>query len=151
MERHLKKGIIMGTCLNWGFISSYPQILWQYLTIVAVISAPNHPGICILTILTVLCPHSVVEQLVALQFYRICGEWFNHGKFELDGNLYFQFLKYPVWIADSAVGIVTGSDQGVGKRVPVGSRIFFSPRCPYRFSGPPSLVSKEYRGLFPRG
>jgi hypothetical protein len=35
----------------------------------------------------------------------------------------------PIWNRDSAVGIATGyglDDQGVGVRVPVGSRIFFS-------------------------
>jgi hypothetical protein len=37
---------------------------------------------------------------------------------------------------DSAVGIATGyglDDQGVGVRVPVGARIFTSPRRPDRF------------------
>jgi hypothetical protein len=50
---------------------------------------------------------------------------------------------------DSAVGIATGyglDDRGVGVRVPVGSRIFSSPRRPDRIWGPPSLLSNRYRG-----
>jgi hypothetical protein len=42
---------------------------------------------------------------------------------------------------DSAVGIATGygrDDRGVGVRVPVGSRMFSSPRCPNRLCGAPS-------------
>jgi hypothetical protein len=42
---------------------------------------------------------------------------------------------------DSSVGVATGyrlDDQGVGVRVPVGSRFFSSPRRPDRFWGPPN-------------
>jgi hypothetical protein len=42
-------------------------------------------------------------------------------------------------------------DRGVGVRVPVGARFFFSPRRPDRCWGPPSLLSNGYQGLFPRG
>jgi hypothetical protein len=41
-------------------------------------------------------------------------------------------------------------DSGVGVQVPVGSRIFSSPRHPDRYWGPPSLLSNGYRGFFPR-
>jgi hypothetical protein len=55
---------------------------------------------------------------------------------------------------DSIVGTVNGymlDDQGVRVRVPVGSRIFSSPRRPYWLWDPPSLLSNGYQGLFPRG
>jgi hypothetical protein len=60
---------------------------------------------------------------------------------------------YPV-SRDSSIGIVTGcglDDRAVGFRIPVGSRIFFSPRRPDLLSGPPSLLSNGHRELFPRG
>jgi hypothetical protein len=52
---------------------------------------------------------------------------------------------------DSEVGIATGyglDDRGVGVRVPVGARIFSSPRRPDRLWGPSNLLSNGYRGLF---
>jgi hypothetical protein len=45
---------------------------------------------------------------------------------------------------DSVVGIATGyglDDRGVGSWIPVGSRIFSSPRRPDRLWGPPSTLS----------
>jgi hypothetical protein len=53
---------------------------------------------------------------------------------------------------DSAVGIVTGyrlDGRGVGIRVPVGSRIFSSPRRPDRLWGLSSLLSNGYVGFSP--
>jgi hypothetical protein len=53
----------------------------------------------------------------------------------------------------SVVGIATGhglDERGVGVRVPVGSRIFSSPRRPDRFWSPPNLLSNGYRELIPR-
>jgi hypothetical protein len=55
---------------------------------------------------------------------------------------------------DSVVGIATVyglDDRGVGVRVPVGSRIFSSPRRPDRPWGLPNFLSNGYWGLFPRG
>jgi hypothetical protein len=55
---------------------------------------------------------------------------------------------------DSVVGLATNyglDDRGVEVRVPVGSKIFFSPRRPDWPRGPPSLLSNRYRGPFPRG
>jgi hypothetical protein len=54
---------------------------------------------------------------------------------------------------DSSVGIATGywlDDLRFGVRVPVASRIFYSPRRPDRVWGPHGLLSNGQRGLFPR-
>jgi hypothetical protein len=50
-------------------------------------------------------------------------------------------------------GIATGyglDDRGGAVRVPVGSRIFPSPRSPDRLWGPSILLSNGYWGLIPR-
>jgi hypothetical protein len=46
-------------------------------------------------------------------------------------------------------GIVTTEEMG--RRIPVGSRIFFSPRLSDRLLGPPKLLCNGYRSLFPEG
>jgi hypothetical protein len=60
-------------------------------------------------------------------------------------------MYYVLMSQDSVVGITTGyglDDRRVGVRVPVGSRIFSSPRLPDRLWGPPNLLHDGYRGLF---
>jgi hypothetical protein len=62
------------------------------------------------------------------------------------------FVFGQVWFIlrsrESVVGIAIGyglDDRGIGVRVPVGSRIFCSPRRPDRLRGP----SSGYRVFFP--
>jgi hypothetical protein len=55
---------------------------------------------------------------------------------------------------DSAVGIATAyglGDRAVGVQIPVGSRIFSSPRHPDRLLGPPNLYPMSTGGSFPGG
>jgi hypothetical protein len=64
----------------------------------------------------------------------------------------FQLLDGLLESRDSAVGIVTGywmGDQGVGFRVPVGTKIFISPYRPDRFLGLPIHLSNDNMGAFP--
>jgi hypothetical protein len=70
----------------------------------------------------------------------------------------FQFLmsverqKYLEQKVGAGIATGYGLDDGeVGVGVPVGARIFTSPRRPYVLWGPPSLLSNGYRGLSPRG
>jgi hypothetical protein len=77
---------------------------------------------------------------------------------EVSGQLHAPAAIHTVPVGkgsrDSATGIAIGYGlgyQGVGIRVPVGARIFFSPCRPARLWGPPSLLSNGYWGLFPRG
>jgi hypothetical protein len=61
---------------------------------------------------------------------------------------------YRKWIRDGSVGIASGfelDNWGIVIQVPVGSRIFFSPRRPDRLWGSPTLLSNGYRLLFLRG
>jgi hypothetical protein len=77
----------------------------------------------------------LVEDCTALNWFRIKS---GVGKF----------------LDNTAVGIATGNgldDQGVGVRVPAGSRIFTSPCHPDRLWGPPNFLSSGYRGSFPGG
>jgi hypothetical protein len=71
-----------------------------------------------------------------------------------EGIIFFYFTVRKVWSRDSTVGVAIGyglDDRGVAFRVPVGSRIFSSPRRQDRLWSPPNLLPNGYRGFFPRG
>jgi hypothetical protein len=60
-------------------------------------------------------------------------------------------IRYSIGSWDSAVSMATdcGLRGRVARvRVPVGAGFFFSPRRPYWFWGPPSLLSNGYQALF---
>jgi hypothetical protein len=67
------------------------------------------------------------------------------------------YLKLELFLAGSGiavVGIATGyglDDRGVGVRVPVGARIFSSPRRPYRLWGSPNLPIQWVLGTLSPG
>jgi hypothetical protein len=55
---------------------------------------------------------------------------------------------------DRAIGVATGfglDQQRVEVLIPIKIRIFSSPSCPYRFWGPPNLLTSGYRVLFLSG
>jgi hypothetical protein len=63
-------------------------------------------------------------------------------------------LLYNLLIRDIAVGTATGYGLevlGAGVQVLVGVKFFSFPRHPDWFWDPPSLLSKEYQGIFPCG
>jgi hypothetical protein len=82
---------------------------------------------------------------------QIPGWYLCHSLFTTHPNIRSYTAVYKS--RDSSVSIVTGyglHDQGFGVRVPVGARIFISPRRPDRLWGPSNLLSNGYRRLFPR-
>jgi hypothetical protein len=93
------------------------------------------------------------------QYFSKTSDYTMYEAFQLSGNIddIFHFCTHnftKLSSRDSSVGIATAyglDDGGVGVRVPVGLRIFSSPRCSDRLGGPPSLPSNGYRGLFARG
>jgi hypothetical protein len=63
-----------------------------------------------------------------------------------------RILPFKLPSRDSVVGIATGyglDDRGIGVQIPIGSRIFSSPRLSDRLWGPPNLLSNGYWELFP--
>jgi hypothetical protein len=72
-----------------------------------------------------------------------------HATMEQLLNASFSIRSLSYQSRDSAVGTATGyglNDRGVGVRVSVRTKIFFSPRRPDRLWGPPNLLSNGYRG-----
>jgi hypothetical protein len=88
-------------------------------------------------------------QLCSIQINRLLSYFNNATSTEKIIRLRYYYVR-SCW---SAVCIATGywlDDRGVGVRVPVGSRIFSSPRRSDRLWGSPSL-SDVHLELFPRG
>jgi hypothetical protein len=118
----------------------------------------------IISIMTVICTHGTFEPHC---LWDLCTK---DMKLRYNSEVYVASLSVHLcfisWITkrisikfgmctsrDSAIGIATGyglDGRGVGVRVPVGWRIFFSPRRHDRFWGPTSLLSSGYPGIYPR-
>jgi hypothetical protein len=60
----------------------------------------------------------------------------------------FKIISYDHQLGAGIATVYGMDDRGVGVRVPLRSRIFFSPRRPYGTWGPPSFLSNGYRGFF---
>jgi hypothetical protein len=117
-----------------------------------------------------VCPRILCCLVIRQSFMQITLQIYNIHTFRI--NLQPEHLYFPLCFIselftgfdlllflkpesrDTAVGIVTGywlDDRGFGVRVPVGSRIFTSPRSPDRLRGPPNLLSNGYQRLRLRG
>jgi hypothetical protein len=83
---------------------------------------------------------------VGINLTRTCVRWYDKVDYKV-----CMFLISPINMVGA--GIATGYEldhQGVGVRVPVGSRMFCSPRRPDQLWGPPSLLSNgDRRALSP--
>jgi hypothetical protein len=87
------------------------------------------------------------ENKVPRRMCNIPRKWQQEARRKCTTRIFIVYNGYqiPLMSRDSVVGIATSyglDDRGVGVRVPVGSRIFFSP---------PNLLFNGYGGFFPGG
>jgi hypothetical protein len=89
-------------------------------------------------------------ELCSIQINRLLRYFNNAASTENVIRLRYYYVR-PCW---SAVGIATGyglDDRGVGVRVPIGLRMFTSPRRSDRLWGLPSLSNGATSDYFPEG
>jgi hypothetical protein len=103
---------------------------------------------CDYVVFAVCCP-SVIER--ESEVIRMLESTYWLGFCERTEKCFIEFKAITAVIRsrDSSVGIATSywlDDRGFGVQVPVGVRIFTSPRRPDRLWGPPNLLSNWYRG-----
>jgi hypothetical protein len=87
-----------------------------------------------------LCPYVVLNVNICREHYAIIFfKWYSKFAPNLNNNCSRQNRRHSDWLW-------TGKRRGLEFRVPVGSRIFSSPRRPDRLWGPPSLLANGHRG-----
>jgi hypothetical protein len=100
------------------------------------------------------CDKGEAEKIWERRMCDIPRKWQQEARRKCTMRIFVAYVyQIPLVSRDSSVGIANIyrlDDRGVGFQVPVGSRIFSSPRCPDRLWSPPNLLSNGYRRLFLR-
>jgi hypothetical protein len=153
-------------CFCWsGSLLFGGQISWSLVVGVSVSSAVLMPRMRGVLCVAIWCSFPVMLWILGYVFvFYICviplQDIFAdlaHVVFFLCVKVFCFFMCYDIYgicyglKLCSTVGIVTRDGQGIGVRVPVGTRFFSSPRRPNRLWGPPTSYPMGTGGSFPWG